>query len=103
MKVIVDDNVVKAIDEFYIAAMNRHVSLSEETVLAKKKRLLASLESLKDYYFIYPKARLKDEWIKNNWRDYLCEDFHFAYEVVLDKKGQEVIFVRDAVHSLLYH
>ena len=103
MKVIVGDNVVKAIDEFYIAAMNRHVSLSEETVMAKKKRLLASLESLKDYYFIYPKARWKDEWIKNNWRDYLCEDFHFAYEVALDKKGQEVIFVRDAVHSLLYH
>ena len=99
MKVIVGDNVVKAIDEFYIAAMSRHISLSEETVMAKKERLIASLESLKDYYFIYPKARWKDEW----WRDYLCEDFHFAYEVALDKKGQEVIFVRDAVHGLLYH
>ena len=64
MKVIVDDNVVKAIDDFYIAAMSRHISLSEETVMAKKERLLASLESLKDYYFIYSKARWKDEWIK---------------------------------------
>jgi len=26
MKVIVDDNVVKAIDDFYIAAMSRHIS-----------------------------------------------------------------------------
>ena len=103
MKVIVDDNVVKAIDDFYIAAMSRHISLSEETVMAKKKRLIASLESLKDYYFIYPKARWKDEWIKNNWQNFICEDFHFAYEVVLDKDGQEVVFVRDAVHSLLYH
>ena len=56
MKVIVDDNVVKAIDDFYIAAMSRHISLSEETVMAKKKRLIASLESLKDYYF---KGRLR--------------------------------------------
>ena len=40
---------------------------------------------------------------KNNWQDFICEDFHFAYEVVLDKDGQEVVFVRDAVHSLLYH
>lgn len=55
MKVIVDDAVVRAIDEFYIAAMNRHISLSEETVMAKKKRLIAALESLKDYYFIYPR------------------------------------------------
>ncbi len=61
MKVIVDDIVVKTIDDFYIAAMNRHITLSEETVMAKKKRLIASLESLKDYYFIYPKARWKQE------------------------------------------
>ena len=66
MKVIVDDAVVRTIDEFYIAAMSRHISLSEETVMAKKKRLIAALESLKDYYFIYPKARWKDDWIKNN-------------------------------------
>ena len=37
MKVIVDDVVVKEIDSFYIAAMSRHITLSEETVLAKKK------------------------------------------------------------------
>lgn len=103
MKVIVDDIVVKAIDDFYIAAMNRHITLSEETVMAKKKRLIASLDSLKDYFFIYPKARWKQKWIENNWWDYLCEDFHFAYEVALVKDGQEVIFVCDAVHSLLYH
>ncbi len=55
MKVIVDDVVVKEIDSFYSAAMNRHITLSEETVMAKKKRLIEALDSLSDYYFIYPK------------------------------------------------
>ena len=103
MRVIVDDKVVKSIDSFYLAAMNRHISLSEETVMAKKKRLIAALQSLSDYYFIYPKARWKREWITNDWQDFLCEDFHFAYEEVLDKNSQNIIFVCDAVHSLLYH
>ena len=98
MKVIVDDVVVKEIDSFYSAAMRRHITLSEETVMAKKKRLIEALASLSDYYFIYPKARLKRKWIENT-----CEDFHFAYEIVRDKNGQEIIFVRDAVHSLLYY
>ena len=103
MKVIVDDIVVKAIDSFYLAAMNRHISLSEETVMAKKKRLISALGSLSDYYCIYSKARWKRKWIKNNWQDFTCEDFHFAFEVALDKNGQEFIFIQDATHSLLYH
>ena len=78
MKVIVDDVVVKEIDSFYSAAMRRHITLSEETVMAKKKRLIEALASLSDYYFIYPKARLKRKWIENNWQEYTCEDFHFA-------------------------
>lgn len=103
MRVIIDHKVVKAIDNFYIVAMNRHISLSEGIVMAKKQRLIASLVSLGDYYFIYPKARWKHEWITNNWQDFLCEDFHFAYEEILDKNSQKIVFVCDAVHSFLYH
>jgi hypothetical protein len=103
MRVIVDDMVVNAIDNFYIVAMSRHISLSEGIVMAKKKRLISALKSLSDYYFIYPKARWKREWITNSWQDFICEDFHFAYEEVLDKNCQKIIFVCDAVHSLLYH
>ena len=44
MKVIVDDVVVKEIDSFYSAAMSRHITLSEETVMAKKKRLIEALD-----------------------------------------------------------
>ena len=46
--------VVNAIDNFYIVAMSRHISLSEGIVMAKKKRLISALKSLSDYYFIYP-------------------------------------------------
>ena len=88
MRVIVDDMVVNAIDNFYIVAMSRHISLSEGIVMAKKKRLISALKSLSDYYFIYPKARWKREWITNSWQDFICEDFHFAYEEVLDKNCQ---------------
>ena len=103
MKVIIDDVVVKEIDSFYSVALHSHITLSEETVMAKKKRLIDALRSLSDYYFIYPKARLKRKWIENNWQEYICEDFHFAFEVVSDNSGQVFIFIRDAVHSLLYH
>ena len=50
MKVIVDDVVVKEINSFYSAAMSRHITLSEETVMAKKKRLIDALGSLSDYH-----------------------------------------------------
>ncbi len=78
MKVIVDDVVVKEIDSFYSAAMSRHITLSEETVMAKKKRLIEALESLSDYYFIYPKARLIRKWIENNWQELLVSAKSFV-------------------------
>ena len=103
MKVLVDKKVVSQIDAFYIAAMSRHVTLSEGTVLAKKDRFMSALRSLPEYYHIYPKARLKKEWIASGWHEFICEDFHLAYEVCVDEDGKAFIWVRDAVHSLLYH
>lgn len=51
---------------------------------------------------IYAKSRLKEEWIKNGWREYLCEDFHFAYEICRDEVEGDFVWIHDAVHSLLY-
>ena len=51
MKVLIDKEVVAKIDDFYTAAMSNHISLSEETVSAKKQRLIAALRSLVDYHF----------------------------------------------------
>ena len=38
------------------------------------------------------------------YRDFLCEDFHFGYKVLVDPEtGEQYVQVFDAVHSLLFH
>ena len=104
MRIIIEPWVHQAIDNFYDAAILRHWhTLSYETVENKKQRLYAGIRSLSEYYTIFGNARMKQEWIKEGWQEFICEDFHFAYEVVLDKDGGKMIIVKDAVHSLLYH
>ena len=103
MRLVVSHKVHQAIDNFYDAAILRHWhTLSYETVENKKQRLYAGLQSLSEYYRIFGTARMKKEWVKEQWQEFICEDFHFAYEVMLDKDGQIMIIVKDAVHSLLY-
>ena len=41
--------------------------------------------------------------IVSSWREYICEDFHFAYEICEDDNGEDYVWVRDAVHSMLYY
>ena len=103
MKIIVEERVDQAIDAFYDAAILSHWhTLSYETVERKKNRLYDGLESLVHYATIFPKARLKQEWIKNNWQEFICEYFHFAYEITVDVRGEKVIVIHDAVHSFIY-
>lgn len=104
MRIIVEERVHQAIDAFYDAAILSHWhTLNYETVERKKDRLYDGLESLANYAPIFPKARLKLDWIENDWQEYICEDFHFAYEITHDIRGEIVIVVHDAVHSLIYH
>ena len=104
MKIIIEPSVHQAIDNFYDTAILRHWhTLSYETVERKKQRLYDGIRSLKDYYKIFGSPRLNQEWINAGWQEFICEDFHFAYEVLLDKDGHEMIIIRDAVHSMLYH
>ncbi len=104
MRLVVSHNVHQAIDSFYDAAILRHWhSLSYETVEQKKNRLYDGLASLEDYAFIFPKARLKKEWMDAGWQEFICEDFHFAYECTQDCHGEDLVIIHDAVHSLLYH
>lgn len=103
MRVIIDNEVHLAIEDFYRAAMVRHITLSFQTVEDKKNRLYDAIEDLRFNHRIYPKARLKQGWIDAGWQEFICEDFHFAYEFGYDKNGEEVVYVHDAVHSLLYH
>jgi hypothetical protein len=104
MKIVVEERVHQAIDSFYDAAILKHWhTLSYEIVERKKDRLYDGLESLADYATIFPKARLKQEWIEKEWQEFICEDFHFAYEITVDVRGETVIVIHDAVHSFLYY
>lgn len=103
MRVIIEKKAIECIDIFYRAAMQNHPLLSEETVMKKKQRLIASLNSLGETPTLYAKSRLKKEWISNGWREYLCEDFHFAYEICRDEVEGDFVWVHDAEHSLLYY
>ena len=103
MNIIVEERVHQAIDSFYDAAILKHWhTLSYEVVERKKDRLYDGLESLANYATIFPQARLKPEWIEKGWQEFICEDFHFAYEITVDVRGETVIVIHDAVHSLFY-
>lgn len=104
MKIFIEPRVHQAIDNFYDVAILRHWhTLSYETVENKKQRLYDGIRSLNSYHSIFGLARLNKKWIKEGWQEFICEDFHIAYEVMYDKDGQLMIIVKDAVHSLLYH
>lgn len=102
MKVYIDQQVHWRIEDFYENALLNHEALDEVTIIKKIARLYDSLESLGTYAHIYPMARFKEEWINKEYREYICEDFHFAYQIYLLDNGTEIVRIHDAVHSLLY-
>ena len=36
-------------------------------------------------------------------QEFICEDFHFAYTIVENEDGEELVLIEDACHSFLYH
>ena len=104
MIVIIDDAVERAIDNFYLFAMELHPSLSEETVREKKSRMFESLRKLGNFSAMYSYAQHRADWIRAGYRVYSCENFLFAYQICEDVETHtKFIFIADAVHSLLYH
>ncbi len=102
MKVYIDKQVHHQIEAFYENALLLHVALDEITIKKKIDRLYDALGSLGIYAQIYPLARYKKEWIKLGYREFICEDFHFAYQIYTLEDGTEIVRIHDAVHSLLY-
>lgn len=103
MRVFIDKNVHLSIEEFYDAALLLHNALDEQTILSKVNRLYEAMEALGSYARIYPLARLKGEWIEKEYREFICEDFHFAYQIYMLPNGEEIVRIHDACHSLIYH
>lgn len=102
MKVYIDKRVHYQIESFYENALLLHEALDEITIKKKIDRLYDALESLGTYAQIYPLARYKEEWIKLGYKEFICEDFHFAYQIYTLEDGTEIVRIHDAVHSLLY-
>ena len=102
MKVYIEQVVHYQVEQFYEEALLKHGALDKLTVIKKIQRLYDALEALGDYAYLYPLARLKSDWIKKGYREYVCEDFHFAYQIYLLDDDERIIRIHDAVHSLLY-
>mgnify|MGYP003290251302 CR=1 FL=1 len=103
MRVLVDNQVNVVLREFYKKAMENHITLTRETVHAKINRVRSQLHSLGDYPSKYGFAEYKLDWKRNHYRVFVVEDIHFAYKVIKLRSGEEVVYVIDACHSLLYH
>lgn len=103
MKVFIDTIVHNSIEKFYRATLELHPALDEVTVMKKITRLYNALEGLGEFPQIYAKARYKKTWQQKGYREFLCEDFHFAYQIYTLETGERIVRVHEAVHSLLYH
>jgi hypothetical protein len=103
MEVYIDEEVHKKLISFYQAALRNHEALDEATVVNKIIRLYDALDSLGNTAEIYSLARLKEDWISKGYREFLCEDFHFAYQVYDLEDGERIVRVHDVAHSMSYH
>lgn len=103
MEVYIDEEVHKKLVSFYQAALRHHEALDEATVVNKINRLYDALDSLGDTAEIYSLARLKEDWIIKGYREFLCEDFHFAYQVYVLENGERIVRIHDVIHSMSYH
>lgn len=102
MRVFIDKRVHVSIRRFYAITLELHPALDEETVIKKVNRLYDALDGLGKYPQIYAKARYRKDWQEKDYREFICEDFHFAYEICDTESCEQIVRVRDAVHSLLY-
>ena len=84
------------------AALKKHEALDEATVVNKIHRLYDALDTLSETAEIFPRARLNEDWISKGYREFLCEDFHFAYQIYELDDGERIVRVHDAIHSMLY-
>ena len=103
MRVIVRDKVYEALDEFYAVSMKRHPTLDLQTVLNKENRLFEALQSLGENYFLCREPRYILDWRRKGYKDFMYENFHFAFHVAVLPTGEMVVAVEDVRHDLMFH
>ena len=47
-------------------------------------------------------SSLEKEWTENGYREFICEDFHVAYQIYIMNDGTEIVRIHDACHSFIY-
>ena len=102
MDVYIDKSVHSKITDYYEAAMKNHITLDETTINRKICRIYEALEALGNYAYIYSLARLNQDWIDKEYREYIFEDIHFAYQIYERYDGTKIVRIHDVCHSLLY-
>lgn len=102
MDVIIDQQVHSVIMDFYEASKRLHITLDEETVVKKMRRIYDGINNLGKYATTYNTARLRSEWIQQGYKECIIENFHFAFQIYQDENGAPFVYVHDACHSYLY-
>ena len=103
MRVIIKDTVYSAVEDFYVAAMEKHPSLDLQTVLNKEERMYKALQELGETYYLFNESRYVIDWKRKGYFDFMYEGFHFAFHVAVLPSGEMVVAVEDARHDLLFH
>ena len=103
MRVIVRDKVYEALDEFYAISMEKHPTLDLQTILDKENRLFNALQTLGETYYLYNEPRYILDWIRKGYKDFMFENFHFAFHLTVLSTGEVVVAVEDVRHDLMFH
>lgn len=102
MEVFIDNLVHQQLVKFYESALRNHITLDEVTVCRKMDRIYDALDALGKYAYVYSFAKLKKDWIEKGYREFIFEDFHFAYQIYQRTNGIYIVRVHEACHSLTY-
>lgn len=90
------------IEQFYFFAMQRHPSLSRETVIAKLARMREKLEVLGVFPNGFALAE-NQEWREKGYRELNVEKFRFAYQELIDPKTNEhFVYIFDVIYETEY-
>ena len=101
MKVRVDNRVYEVMEDFYDKSMDAHPTLDYETVIRKTLRLEQAMCDFAEQAEIFHRTPYRKDWQEKGYREFVHEDFHFAYKVYQTSDGEKVVQFHDACHSLL--
>ena len=101
MKVVIEPRVYDVMYDFYALSCRIHLSLKLSTCLAKIERLERAMKMFADYAEVMHKQPYRNDWKELGYKEFVTEDFHFAYKLYVLPSGEKVLCFHDAIHSKL--